>query len=160
MLYILLLGIVRRLYFSKSRAILLIGSEVVTPLYKPGKVLLGDQATCVDSCKEEIEPMADKTDQAAAQTVGRQELSKRIAKQAKLSQKQASEVLEATLTAIREALQNGDEVRLVGFGSFKVRQSAARKGVNPRDRKPIEVPAKERVRFFPGKELSEAVLKK
>jgi nucleoid DNA-binding protein len=149
------------LYFLKSRAILLIGSEVVTPLYKPGKVLLGKQATCVDSCKEEIIPMAeDKSEQAATQTVGRQELSKRIAKQAKLSQKQASEVLEATLTAIREALQEGDEVRLVGFGSFKVRQSAARKGVNPRDRQPIEVPAKERVRFFPGKELSEAVIKK
>jgi nucleoid DNA-binding protein len=101
-----------------------------------------------------------KSDQAAATTVGRQELSRRIAKQAKLSQKQASEVLEATLDAIREALQSGNEVRLVGFGSFKVRQSAARKGVNPRDRKPIEVPAKERVRFFPGKDLAEAVLKK
>jgi len=96
----------------------------------------------------------------ASTTVGRQELSKRISQQAKISQKQAGEVLEATLDSIREALQSGDEVRLVGFGSFKVRQSAARKGVNPRDRKPIEVPAKERVRFFPGKELAEAVLKK
>ncbi len=92
-------------------------------------------------------------------TVGQQELSKRISQQAKISQKQAAEVLEATLDTIREALQSGDEVRLVGFGSFKVRQSAARKGVNPRDRKPIQVPAKERVRFFPGKELAEAVLK-
>ncbi|HLG63272.1 MAG TPA: HU family DNA-binding protein [Ktedonosporobacter sp.] len=100
------------------------------------------------------------TSQTASNTIGRQELSRRIAKQAKLSQKQAGEVLEATLDTIREALQNGDEVRLVGFGSFKVRKSAARKGVNPRDRKPIEVPAKERVRFTPGKELSEAVLKK
>jgi len=100
------------------------------------------------------------TEKNSATTIGRQELSKRIAKQAKLSQKQASEVLEATLDAIREALQDGDEVRLVGFGSFKVRQSAPRKGVNPRDRQPIEVPAKERVRFFPGKELAEAVLKK
>ena len=97
---------------------------------------------------------------AESQTIGRQELSKRIAKEAKLSQKQAAEVLEATLTAIREALQNGDEVRLVGFGSFKVRRSAARKGVNPRDRKPITVPAKDRVRFSPGKELSDAVEKK
>jgi DNA-binding protein HU-beta len=97
---------------------------------------------------------------ATIQTIGRQELSKRIAKEAQLSQKQAAEVLEATLTAIREALQNGEEVRLVGFGSFKVRQSAARKGVNPRNRQPIEVPSKERVRFFPGKELAEAVLKK
>ena len=100
------------------------------------------------------------TEKASVTTIGRQELSKRIAKQAKLSQKQASELLETTLDVIREALQEGEEVRLVGFGSFKVRQSAARKGVNPRDRQPIEVPAKERVRFFPGKELSEAVVKK
>ena len=42
----------------------------------------------------------------------------------------------------------------------KVRQSAARKGVNPRDQKPIQVPAKERVRFFPWKELADAVVKK
>jgi len=92
-------------------------------------------------------------------TIGRQELSKRISQQAKISQKQAGEVLEATLDVIRDALKNGDEVRLVGFGSFKVRKSAPRKGVNPRDRKPIEVPAKERVRFTAGKELSEAVQK-
>lgn len=91
-------------------------------------------------------------------TVGRQELSKRISQQAKITQKQAAEVLEATLDTIREALQSGHEVRLVGFGSFKVRKSAARKGVNPRDRQPIQVPAKERVRFFPGKGLAEAVL--
>ncbi len=102
---------------------------------------------------------AAKTDKSST-TVGRQELSRRIAQQAKISQKQASEVLEATLTSIREALEKGDEVRLVGFGSFKVRTSAARKGVNPRDRQPIEVPAKERVRFSPGKELSDAVVKK
>jgi DNA-binding protein HU-beta len=92
--------------------------------------------------------------------IGRQELTRRIAAEAKLTQKQASQVLETALDAIREALQTGNEVRLVGFGSFKVRTSAARKGVNPRDRKPIEVPAKDRVRFFPGKELSEAVVKK
>ena len=79
---------------------------------------------------------------ATSQTIGRQELSKRIAKQTNISQKQAAEVLETTLTAIREALQNGEEVRLVGFGSFKVRQSAARKGVNPRNRQPIQVPPK------------------
>ncbi len=91
--------------------------------------------------------------------VGRQELTKRIASQAGLTQKKAAEVLEATLDTIRESLKEGNEVRLVGFGSFKVRRSAARKGVNPRDRKPIEVPAKDRVRFSPGKELSEAVVK-
>src|SRR5204863_7481368 len=98
---------------------------------------------------------------SASNTVGRSELTKRIAQQAEISQKQAQAALEATLKSIREALQSGKEVRLVGFGSFKVRQSAARKGVNPRDRtQSIEIPAKERVRFFPGKELADSVLKK
>lgn len=90
----------------------------------------------------------------------RESLVKQIAESTNLSRKQVSAALEAMLSAIREALQNGQEVRLVGFGTFKVRTSAARKGVNPRDRQPIEVPAKERVRFSAGKELSEAVRKK
>lgn len=97
--------------------------------------------------------------ETTSKTIGRQELARRISQEAKLSQKQAGEVLEATLKAIREALQAGNEVRLVGFGSFKVRQSAARRGVNPRSGENIEVPAKDRVRFSPGKELSEAVVK-
>ncbi len=108
-------------------------------------------------------PKKKKTDakaESTSTTVGRQELTRRIAQQADISQKQAQAALEATLKSIREALQSGNEVRLVGFGSFKVRQSAARRGVNPRDQKPIEVPAKERVRFFPGKELADSVVKK
>ncbi len=99
------------------------------------------------------------TAKSTSTIVGRQELTKRIAAQAGLTQKKAGEVLEATLDNIRDSLNAGQEVRLVGFGSFKVRKSAARKGVNPRDRKPIQVPAKNRVRFSPGKELSEAVVK-
>ncbi len=99
------------------------------------------------------------TTKSTSTIVGRQELTKRIASQTGLTQKKAGEVLEATLDTIRDSLNAGNEVRLVGFGSFKVRQSAARKGVNPRDRKPIQVPAKNRVRFSPGKELAEAVVK-
>ena len=99
------------------------------------------------------------TTKSEATIVGRQELTKRIAAQADLTQKKAGEVLEALLDGIREELQSGHEVRLVGFGSFKVKRSAARKGVNPRNRQTIEVPAKDRVRFSPGKELAEAVLK-
>ena len=99
------------------------------------------------------------TTKSTSAIVGRQELTKRIAVQTGLTQKKAGEVLEATLDNIRDSLHAGNEVRLVGFGSFKVRKSAARKGVNPRDRQPIQVPAKNRVRFSPGKELSEAVVK-
>ena len=100
------------------------------------------------------------TAKSTSTIVGRQELTRRIATQAGLTQKKAGEVLEATLDTIRDSLMSGNEVRLVGFGSFKVRESAARKGVNPRDRKPIQVPAKNRVRFSPGKELSDAVVTK
>ncbi|HZU03890.1 MAG TPA: HU family DNA-binding protein [Ktedonobacteraceae bacterium] len=106
----------------------------------------------------------DKTEQetttSSSNTIGRQELTRRIAKEVNLTQKQAAQVLEVTLETIRQALQDGREVRLVGFGSFRVRQSAARRGVNPRNGQNIEVPAKERVRFSPGKELADAVVKK
>ena len=99
------------------------------------------------------------TTKSESTIIGRQELTKRIASQADLTQKKAGEVLEALLDGIREELQNGHEVRLVGFGSFKVRRSAPRKGVNPRNRETIEVPAKDRVRYSPGKELAESVVK-
>ncbi len=91
--------------------------------------------------------------------VGKQELVKRLASKLSINQKQAGEALDATLAAIRESLQAGREVRLVGFGTFRLLTSAARKAINPRSRAPIEVPPKERVRFSPGKELAEAVLK-
>lgn len=104
-----------------------------------------------------------KTGQAESTStiVGRQEITKSIAKSSGLTQKKAAEVLEATLASIRESLEQGHEVRLVNFGSFKVRRSAARQGVNPRNRdQKIRIPAKERVRFSPGKELANAIVKK
>lgn len=100
-----------------------------------------------------------KTPGKTAAIDGRQEITRQIASKAGLTQKKSAEVLEATLEAIRESLRQGHEVRLVGFGSFKVRRSAARKGVNPRSGTAIQVPEKDRVRFSPGKELSDAVVK-
>ncbi len=141
-------------------------------LYRLNYTVMVGQAAEHDRCtvvcyKEDIELMTTKKESTAKQAkgkssslVGREQLTRSIAQSADLSQKQAQAALEATIDTIREALQRGDEVRLVGFGSFKVRTSAARRGVNPRDRKPIEVPAKDRVRFSPGKELSDAVSKK
>ena len=95
----------------------------------------------------------------SATITGRQEITRKIASSAGLTQKKSAEVLEATLSAIEDSLKAGHEVRLVGFGSFKVRRSAARKGVNPRSGQPLQVAAKNRVRFSPGKDLSDAVLK-
>ena len=92
--------------------------------------------------------------------MGKQELTKQIAAKTGLTQKEAAKALEATLGSIRESLEEGKEVRLVGFGSFKTHTSAPRKGVNPRNRTPMTIPEKQRVRFSPGKELSDAVIKK
>src|SRR2546421_10323196 len=63
--------------------------------------------------------MATEKSNGGSTIVGRQELTRRIASEAKLTQKQASQVLETTLITIREALQSGNEVRLVGFGSSR-----------------------------------------
>jgi DNA-binding protein HU-beta len=135
----------------------------VKPLYKPIGIALGRDAACVDRCKEDFTPMAKTTGHGGSSTtiVGRSEITRSIAQRSGLTQKKATEVLEATLDSIREALQKGQEVRLVNFGSFKVRRSAARQGVNPRNRnEKITVPERDRVRFSPGKELQSAVEKK
>ena len=55
------------------------------------------------------------------EVVGKQELVKRVAERANATQKQVSEIVEATLLAIKAALEEGQEVRLVGFGTFAVR---------------------------------------
>ena len=89
--------------------------------------------------------------------IGKTELVARLAKQTGKTVKETGEVVNATLDEIQQALKAGDEVRLVGFGSFAVRTAAAREGVNPQTRAKIKIPAKQRVRFSAGKELSDAV---
>ena len=92
-------------------------------------------------------------------TMGKTELVARLAKQSGKSLKESGEVVSTTLETIRDALKNGEEVRLTGFGSFVVKTAAARMGVNPQTRAKMKIPAKKRVRFSAGKELSEAVTK-
>ena len=99
------------------------------------------------------------TTKITPEVVGKQELVKRIAKQTDVTQKQVGEIFDATLTAIKEALQAGEEVRLVGFGSFTVKRTPAQTGINPDNGERIVIPVKESLRFYPGKELVEAVLK-
>lgn len=92
-------------------------------------------------------------------TIGRTELIHRVAKTNGKSVKEASELIDTMLAVIRDALKDGEEVRLVGFGTFVVKTAAARMAVNPQTRAKIQVPAKQRVRFSPGKELTAAVAK-
>lgn len=80
-----------------------------------------------------------------------------VAEKVGQTKKLTGQIIDQTLDAIIEALKKGEKIQLIGFGSFEVRKRAARKGVNPRTRKPINIPAKSVPVFRPGKELREAV---
>ncbi|MDX8360371.1 MULTISPECIES: HU family DNA-binding protein [Bacillaceae] len=80
-----------------------------------------------------------------------------VAEKAELSKKDASKVLEAVTNSISETLKDGDKVSLLGFGTFEVRERAARKGRNPQTGEEIEIAASKAPAFKPGKELKDAV---
>ncbi len=85
------------------------------------------------------------------------DLIKEIANQTGLSQKDAAGALEAFLKATTKALKKGDVVTLIGFGTFKVVKTAARKGRNPQTGKEIQIKASKRAKFTAGKALKDAV---
>ncbi|MBF0501676.1 MAG: HU family DNA-binding protein [Candidatus Riflebacteria bacterium] len=88
------------------------------------------------------------------------ELVREIARHTKLSQTEAHHTLEVTLDIIKTSLRKKEEVRLVGFGSFKVATRKSRTGINPQTKKPIKIPATTVAKFVPGKELKDIVNKK
>ncbi len=74
-----------------------------------------------------------------------------------LSKADAERALDALIDAVKTALQKGDQVSLVGFGTFVVRSRAARTGRNPRTGEDISIPASKVPAFKPGKALKDAV---
>ena len=88
------------------------------------------------------------------------DLIKEIAKETGLSQKDAGNALDATLTTITKALKQKDSVTLIGFGTFKTVKTAARKGRNPQTGKELQIKASTRVKFSVGKALKDAVKSK
>lgn len=85
--------------------------------------------------------------------MNKSELINAMAAQSGLSKADAKKALEAFLTSVANAMKEGDNVSLVGFGTFSVSERVARKGVNPATRQPIEIPAKKMVKFKPGADL-------
>lgn len=90
-------------------------------------------------------------------SVTKQDLIKKVVTKTGKTNRDVTDLVGATLDSIRETLEAGDEVRLINFGVFSVKESAARSGVNPKTREKMEVPAKMRVKFAAGKELNDAV---
>ena len=85
------------------------------------------------------------------------ELIAAVAEKAGLSKKDSEAAVTAALDAITAALEDGDKVQLVGFGSFEVKSRAARTGRNPKTKEAIEIPASKVPVFKAGKALKDTV---
>lgn len=89
--------------------------------------------------------------------MNKQELIQAISDKSGLTQKDAKTALDATLAVISDTLASGDEVVLVGFGSFQTKHQKARIGRNPKTGEKLTIPAKKVPAFKAGKGLKEAV---
>lgn len=85
------------------------------------------------------------------------ELIESIANLTSVSKASAGSVLDATIESITNALRKGDTTTLIGFGTFSVRERAARTGRNPRTGEEIKIKATKVPTFKPGKALKDAV---
>jgi DNA-binding protein HU-beta len=89
--------------------------------------------------------------------VNKSELVDAIAAEADVSKAAAGRAVDAMVSAITTALQRGEQVSLVGFGTFSVRERAARTGRNPQTGANIEIQAARIPAFKAGKALKDAV---
>jgi len=91
--------------------------------------------------------------------VNKADLIDAIAKQVSIAKTAAANVVDAFIDTVTKSLKKGEKVTLMGFGSWEVRERAARVGRNPQTGKEIKIKAKKVPKFNPGKELKEAVAK-
>jgi DNA-binding protein HU-beta len=89
--------------------------------------------------------------------MNKNELIDEVARVSGLSKGDATAALDAVFDSIAEALKKGDEVRLLGFGTFAVAQRAASEGHNPRTGEKIMIAAARVPRFRAGKGLKDAL---
>ena len=87
----------------------------------------------------------------------KQELIDSVSETAELTKSEASRAVDAVLSGIEGALRSGGTVSLVGFGTFLVRERAARTGRNPRTNEEIQIAASKVPAFKAGKKLKDAV---
>ena len=83
-----------------------------------------------------------------------------VARSSGLSKTKVDEVIGSTITCIIKSVSEGDNVQLVGFGTFGAGNRAARDGRNPRTGEVIKIPASTTVKFTAGKAFKDAVNKR
>jgi DNA-binding protein HU-beta len=81
------------------------------------------------------------------------QLIEKLAEKKKLTKTQAESFLDATLEIIQKAVAQGDEVKLVGFGTFSRLSRKSRNGRNPKTGAPVVIPGSKVPRFKPGKDF-------
>ena len=89
--------------------------------------------------------------------MNKNDLVAEVADTAGLTKVDAAKAVDSVLDAITGSLKKGNEVRLVGFGTFSVAKRAASMGRNPRTGEPIKIKAAKRPKFSAGKALKDAV---
>ena len=85
------------------------------------------------------------------------DLIAKVAEETGLSKNDATRAVDSVFDIITKALKKGDEVRLVGFGTFNVSKRAASVGRNPRTGEQIDIPASKQPKFRAGKGLKDSV---
>ena len=91
--------------------------------------------------------------------MNKQDLINKISEKGEMKKVEAKKSLEIVLETITNSLVDGEDVKIVGFGSWRIVQKATRKGRNPQTGEEIQIPAKTVVKFKPGKDLAEGVNK-
>ncbi len=89
--------------------------------------------------------------------MNKNDLIKAVADSADLNNAQAGKAVDSFIDSITGSLQNGEEVRLVGFGTFSVAKRKASKGRNPRTGEEISIPASNQPKFKAGKALKDSL---
>ncbi|MCQ2334318.1 MAG: HU family DNA-binding protein [Paludibacteraceae bacterium] len=82
------------------------------------------------------------------------ELVAAVAAKAEISKVAAAAAVDATFAAIEGALKAGENVQILGFGSFTVKEVAAHEGINPATKQKIQIEAKKTVKFKAGAKLA------
>lgn len=85
------------------------------------------------------------------------ELAAAVAEKTELKKKDAEAAVNAVIATISEQLKAGNKVQLIGFGTFEVRKTAARTGINPATKQKIKIKASKKPVFSAGKALKEQV---
>ena len=89
--------------------------------------------------------------------MNKQDLVNLVSEKTGISKEAAGQAQKTAIEAIASGLEKGDSISLIGFGSFKVVERAAREGRNPSTGEKIQIPASKAVKFTPSKVLKERV---